>query len=46
MGTAFGRRQKLAILMGCVGIDYPKDNMKMSNRTTIDTVQLAYLFWK
>lgn len=38
-----------AILMGCVRMDFPKEKMEMSNRTTystIDTVQQAYLFWK
>lgn len=41
--------RSLAILMGCVRMDFPKENMEMSNRTTcstIDTVQQAYLFWK
>lgn len=37
-----------AILMGCVGMGFPKEKMETSNRTTystIDTVQQAYLSW-
>lgn len=41
--------RSLPILMGCEGMDFPKENMETSNSITcftIDTVQQAYLFWK